>query len=586
MADAQTSEDIDQTAAKLRANDPPRDTSPPPSPQDALGVNTAPPPALVKGLQKINSRQLASDRAISGEMRANYKTDRERLQEEYAAEQVKDIKPWDAQAESKKRESDPITEFASLGSVFGILASAFTHAPMTNALNASAAAIDAINANNAEDYKRAHEAWKENTDAAFKRADMEHRRFTDAVTLMKENMAAGLSMAKLNAIESGDQKAQLYLENGMIPEWDDLMTKRAETKSKTADAALKQAKDMAIMRDRMDLIAKYKSDFAAAHDGREPSETELQHAMPQINKQWMQETSPYRTTSGVNGMIEQRTQAYYDDPDSPTHGNFIASQDRALKKIKGEASAKTKTLAEEYKDKAVAEFTAAHGGQEPSAAEYKKIVEAAPKPQTVKQFTSAESSRIADAPTLMRDLQVMNTLMDQGTGAFTGLMKQVGAEYLGVNDPVGLFNAARKSAEAAATAMAAQGSRSVIALKAQLDTIPEVKRASDFGHKQASLKMGELRDETQSYANTMEAGGKKIDADNLDRLAKMGVYPESDKEKNPLLKLAKDPPALSDDELGLLTRLGPSYPPDVQAKIRAERNRRAIEWDKLHGHAQ
>ena len=80
-----------------------------------------------------------------------------------AGVEAEKMKPWDADQEAAKRRTDPIEAFGSFGSVFGILASAFTHAPMENALNASAAAMNAIKEGDAKSYDRAYKAWEQNT---------------------------------------------------------------------------------------------------------------------------------------------------------------------------------------------------------------------------------------------------------------------------------------------------------------------------------------------------------------------------------------------------------------------------------------
>ena len=75
---------------------------------------------------------------------------------------------WDADQQAAKYRTDPLSSFGSLGSVFGMIASAFTHHPMQNAMEASAAAMNAIHAGDQRAYDQAHEAWKQNLDMTFK----------------------------------------------------------------------------------------------------------------------------------------------------------------------------------------------------------------------------------------------------------------------------------------------------------------------------------------------------------------------------------------------------------------------------------
>lgn len=83
-----------------------------------------------------------------------------------------DLKGWNEPAEREKFMTKPVDAFGSVASVFAIIASAFTLQPMQNALNGSAAAINAIRAGDENEYEKAHTAWKENLDLAMKRHQM------------------------------------------------------------------------------------------------------------------------------------------------------------------------------------------------------------------------------------------------------------------------------------------------------------------------------------------------------------------------------------------------------------------------------
>ena len=166
-------------------------------------------------------------------------------------------------------------------------------------------------------------------------------------------------------------------------------------------------------------------------------------------------------------------------------------------------------------------------------------------------------------------------MMDDSTGLFTGAMKQFAGEYIGVNNPVQLWQSARKQAEASATALAAQGSRSAIALKALIDTLPETARSSAFGHQQVADKIKALMDESQSALSTMEAGGKKIPDDVMDKFAKLGITTKTNADKNPLTKISTAPASVTDEELKNMVRMIGGFPSDVQNKIEAEVRRRA-----------
>ena len=186
----------------------------------------------------IKRQEVAEKDAATRDIDALRERDRRRVEQQYAATGIQpgEFQKWDAEAESKKHSTEPLQAFGSLGSVFGILASAFTHAPMENALNASAAAMTAIRSGDEQAYERAHEAWKQNTDIAFKRHEMQHQSYQDAISLMDTNMAAGRAkMLELTA-KYDDQRGRALLEAGMDKEFIDLQEKRADAAVKMQDA--------------------------------------------------------------------------------------------------------------------------------------------------------------------------------------------------------------------------------------------------------------------------------------------------------------------------------------------------------------
>lgn len=153
------------------------------------------------------------------------------------------LKPWDEQEASAKYATDPIESFGSLGSIFAILASAFTHAPMENALNGAASAMNAIKQGNDEAYKRAYTAWKDNTDLAMKRHQMMHTAYQDATQLLTTNMALGEQKLKNEAVKFGDQKMLMLLEAGMNKEVFELVESRQKLATGMMEAQIKMADD-------------------------------------------------------------------------------------------------------------------------------------------------------------------------------------------------------------------------------------------------------------------------------------------------------------------------------------------------------
>jgi hypothetical protein len=194
---------------------------------------------VTKGLTTLKKQEFAEKSKVQDDLTGIMERDRRRVEQQYEASGYKqgDFQPWNAQAEHEKHSTDPLVAFGSLGSVFGMIASAFTHAPMENALNASAAAMNAIKAGDETEYERAHEAWKQNTDLAFKRHQMQREHYLDAITLMGQNMQVGEAKLRMMATKYGDAQTLFLLEHGMSKELIDLQEKRNDAIVKAVDAS-------------------------------------------------------------------------------------------------------------------------------------------------------------------------------------------------------------------------------------------------------------------------------------------------------------------------------------------------------------
>lgn len=146
------------------------------------------------------------------------------------------LKPWQADQEHAARVRGPLEQFGSIGMIFAMAASAFTRAPMTSALNAGAAAMTAMRTSDEEGYKNAFQAWKDNSQLAIKRFDMERTRFEDVNKLSTSNMNLWRLQRANVASEFDDQKTLALLNAGMDPEVLKLDAERVSTFSKFQDS--------------------------------------------------------------------------------------------------------------------------------------------------------------------------------------------------------------------------------------------------------------------------------------------------------------------------------------------------------------
>jgi hypothetical protein len=128
------------------------------------------------------------------------------------------LRPWNADTERAARTRGPMEQFGSIGMIFAMAASAFTRTPMTSALNAGAAAMTAIQQGDEKAYESAYKAWKDNSDLALRRFDMEHRLYEDANQLLTSDMNLWKTKTLQIAAQFDDQKKIAMLQNGMDPE--------------------------------------------------------------------------------------------------------------------------------------------------------------------------------------------------------------------------------------------------------------------------------------------------------------------------------------------------------------------------------
>src|ERR1700686_2830506 len=126
-----------------------------------------------------------------------------------------DIKPWNAEKELNSRKTDLWEQFGSPGFVIAMLASTFTAMPMNSALNAGAAAMNAINEGDMDKYHKAFDAWKENSNLTLKRLDLEEHEFGQIESLRTKNMESWRASATALAARFNDQRMLNMLNAGL-----------------------------------------------------------------------------------------------------------------------------------------------------------------------------------------------------------------------------------------------------------------------------------------------------------------------------------------------------------------------------------
>lgn len=213
MADAATqTQDTSPDIASLTGGGPPSDSS------------------AIADLTKLKRQQIGEESKVIDKTNANIDRDQARMERAFKAEGIEPetLKPWNANKEHEKFESDPIQGIGSVGGLFAVIASAFTKAPATNAIEGMAGAINAIKEGNEAAYNRAFESYKQNTKLALDRQKIQHEQYQDATSLMATNMAAGQAKMQNLAAKFGDQNTLMLLEHGMNKELFEMQDARAK----------------------------------------------------------------------------------------------------------------------------------------------------------------------------------------------------------------------------------------------------------------------------------------------------------------------------------------------------------------------
>lgn len=277
-------------------------------------------------LANIQREKVAASDKVYGEIDAAQARLMPRIEQlsKDAGVEAEKMKPWDADAEMAKRRTDPIEAFGSLASVAGILASAFTHAPMENALNASAAAMNSIRAGDEKAYDRASKAWESNQKMYMDRHKIQHDAYQDAVSLLNVNMSAANTKLQVLAARFGDKQVQTLLEAGMNKEVEEVLAARQRN-------ALALEKEMPKIIEENANISRL---FALGFDPKNATSEKSQEALQKFQKEQAELERSKRVTS--------------QNPTSVALGNFMATNPNAtpdeisayLRTLKGPSDAK------------------------------------------------------------------------------------------------------------------------------------------------------------------------------------------------------------------------------------------------------
>lgn len=179
------------------------------------GIDVA---GLKSGLTDAARRKVAAGEGVRQKTSAEIESDRQRIHQKYDEIGPLDVQPWDAQRERERNSTPPLEAFGSFATVFAIAASAFTRQPMVNALNGAAAAMNAIHAGDEKAYERAFDAWKQNSQLAIKKHEVQRQSYMDAIKLLETDATAGNAQLRMVASQYEDTAMLALIEAGAIPQ--------------------------------------------------------------------------------------------------------------------------------------------------------------------------------------------------------------------------------------------------------------------------------------------------------------------------------------------------------------------------------
>jgi len=565
---------------------PPTPRKPAPTMEQLFGIPTE----VTAGLGKIKQQEIDEKTRIMRESEGLVAQDRALAKKHFDAMGVEaeKMQPWNANEEYKKVATAPLEAFGSFASVFAIVASAFTHAPLEHALNGSAAALNAIKKGDDEAYERGYNSWKTNMDLFQKRFNMQNTMYKDAMDLMSRDQQAGQIKMQNAAIRFGDQKALFLLNNGFDKELIDLQTSRIRQFQAITEAGDKMDQS-AFRRQAFDALM---NDFQTKNK-REPDALEtvqMWNYSHGIKEDWKQQLmNQFLMKNQGDPDIEKKAAAYAQSLNAMGRGggsrvnqymtkwktDFIAehgAEPTAEQERIAEQEYHAAMRKEDQKAKAIKELQEQYTakGEPISLTEATRRYNLQTK---VANFTPQEQRRLTAVPTLMKHLEVLDWYANQ-TGPIKFIPAHIAAVYGGLNDPQQIYETALKGAKNAVLDYGAGGTTLKKALETRLDRMPGNFQDPRFNKRLTQELMRDVAGEAKNMISLLEGSGKNLPPDVLQEYTKWGIYPQSVSKQDPINYLRTDPQVLSNEQLLEMTRRAPIMAPDDQKRLRAEIMRR------------
>lgn len=287
-----------------------------------------------------------------------------------------DIKDWNADKERQDRVRSPMETFGSAGTIFAVLASAFTRTPMTNALNGAAAAMTAAKDADESNYDKAFDAFKKNSELALKRHEIQREAYADAQTLLKTDMVAGEAAMRATASRFEDKKMSALLDNGYLKEALDLEDKRVAA-ARGLIGVLPKLQEMDMQRQIYKLDPRSQSEdpnerraaLQSAKDGNlSPAQDIYQQAIREKPNMTVQEKLDLKNDlTGKNDIDTQVWEQYKEEHPNATAEEMLAFRKQLKDAGKGGSANSSTAAREEIRQQYITDWKEKNPGKTPDA---------------------------------------------------------------------------------------------------------------------------------------------------------------------------------------------------------------------------
>lgn len=247
--------------------------------------------------------QAQKDKDAAAKEATSVASDTEQKEKQAGVDLADQTKPWDEQAESAKYTTPAIQQFGSVGSLFALMAAAFTHRPMVNGLMGAASAMKAIKQGDEQAYQRAYDAWKDNTDEAFKRHQTMMDDYNRILEVAKDKADFASNEWVAATQKYSDTQAKLLAESGQFGKLAELLNARESLALRGAE--LKPQLEEANMKNQVffGIIDKWKVDHGAEIETDARGNTKITGGPQQIppgilSQAWQAVHSPQVIMSG------------------------------------------------------------------------------------------------------------------------------------------------------------------------------------------------------------------------------------------------------------------------------------------------